>query len=290
MGSSMKSLIRDKMTRRSATSITPRWFLSGNRIGLSGVRITAAIALWFGFSALAQVGSATSALPIIEANSLSIKIIDGGDQLDGLIVPELKPDIYAYYPADRSKTVSFVTDVDRIDLTVTPGKTYDFVIRLKDGKLAHQRVAPTAVTYRGKGGSGVDTIPFSLGRDHIIHVKGKLNGSDELDLHFDTGSFIGVISGGGVEKGAKVYPNSANRFEINGITIDRSRVIVIDPSGKKNKARMVSLATIRFWGGSLKLIMGLGSFAFGISCRRSRQGFKRKKLSGAVRGCTFPSP
>ncbi len=41
---------------------------------------------------------------------------------------------------------------------------------------------------------GQEIIPFQLGEDNRIYIKGKINQSDTLDLVFDLGANITVIS------------------------------------------------------------------------------------------------
>jgi hypothetical protein len=171
----------------------------------------------------------------VKAHSKKITIIDGDDTLAGEVAPELNPDVYVYHPTAMEKTVSYITDVDRIDFHVEPGQSYDFAVLLDD-QICNQKLSPTDPL--GPRYSGVhdrepagDVIPFKLAPNNTIQIKGCLNGSQSLDLVFDTGASVGVLSDQGQAKGAKFVAGPNNRFDIDGIVIDQAPVIFIDYRG-----------------------------------------------------------
>lgn len=175
-------------------------------------------------------------LPVIRANSKNITIYDDGDVLPGELVPRLRPDVYVYHKSRKSKRVSFHTDVDSIAFVVKPGEAYDFVVVMSNGDSCFQRIAgvnPQRVTYSSSGLrlNDKDTIPFTLGPNNAIHIKGKINGSGDLDLIFDTGASLGVLSETGRKKTSiKDGPN--NRISFAGVEIDGSPFVQIDYGGR----------------------------------------------------------
>lgn len=178
-----------------------------------------------------------SQLPILKAKSRTITIIDGDDRLVGQIVPELDVDTYVYHPSGNPKTISFITDVDQIDFRVAPGEVIDFSIELEEPlqekRVCPQRLSPVdpqGVKYRGSSKDG-DVIPFTLGPNHAIHFQGSINGSGSLDLIFDTGASIGVLSEQGRAKGASVTEGNSNRFSFAGIEIEKAPIAFVDYAG-----------------------------------------------------------
>lgn len=184
---------------------------------------------------------------IVKAKSKAMTIIDGDDRLVGEIVPELAPDVYVYHPSGKVKTISFITDVDQIDFQVAPGEVVDFSILLeeplKEKQVCPQRLSPVdpqGVRYRGPSGpkrgaadqnQKGDAIAFTLGPNHAIHFQGSINGSGPLDLIFDTGASIGVLSEQGRAKGASIVDGKNNHFSFAGIEVEGAPVSFIDYRG-----------------------------------------------------------
>ncbi len=177
------------------------------------------------------------AIPIIRATSKEIRILDGDDLQNGILVPELKPDIYVYHKTNNPKTVTYYSDVDSISFDVKPGESYDFAILLNNRDTCYQRLSsenPNKVKYSrvsAKNEMTNDTIPFELGANNAIHVSGKLNNSAILDLIFDTGASVGVLSEAGKRKGAVLNENNKNTFEVGGIMIENSPAVYVDYHG-----------------------------------------------------------
>lgn len=188
--------------------------------------------------AAAQTKPGSQATPrTIRSRSRSITIIDGDDRLFGQIVPELDVDTYVYHPSGNPKTISFITDLDQIDFRVAPGEVVDFSIELEEPlqekRVCPQRLSPVdpqGVKYRGSAKDG-DVIAFTLGPNHAIHFQGSINGSGPLDLIFDTGASIGVLSEQGSAKGASVTVGNSNRFSFAGIEIEKAPIAFVDYAG-----------------------------------------------------------
>jgi hypothetical protein len=144
-------------------------------------------------------------LRVIKAHSKNITIRDGDDVLQGELMPRLRPDVYVYHKTWKAKHVVFYTDTDSIAFMVEPGESYDFVVLTDTGDSCFQRITsinPNKAEYRSQASrqNQNDTIPFMLGPNNAIHFKGKINGSPELDLIFDTGASVCVLSEEGSKK------------------------------------------------------------------------------------------
>ena len=111
---------------------------------------------------------AQETLPIIDATSKSIKILDGDDLQDGVLVPELRPDIYIYHKINKPKKIVYYTNIDSISFQIKPGDTYHFAILLNNKDTCYQKITsenPGKVIYSKHADtkSFPDTIPFILG-------------------------------------------------------------------------------------------------------------------------------
>jgi hypothetical protein len=195
---------------------------------------------------------AQEAVPVIRAHGRVVTITDGLHVKKNYwyVMPERTPDIYYVEIPRHPHTVTFTTDVESISFQVTYGSQHDFVIRLDDGKeartqvravhkalLPYTRVAPAAP-------GAIDTIPFTLGDNDKIYVKGRINDGPVLDFQFDLGAGGSVIKKSSVSKvsmrfdgtvnlrnsdGDNVVPtSSANQLEIAGLRWDKVGFAVAD--------------------------------------------------------------
>lgn len=195
--------------------------------------------LWMliiGISAFGQ------SLPVINANSKTVDILDGHDFQKGSwqISPEVKPDVFYASRFRQPKKIAFYTDVDSISFIVEPDKEYKFIILLNGKDSAYTTISTfskSALNFRKKNGSSVynaDTIPFTLGRGDKIYIKGKINSSVELTFMFDTGSDQEVISASGLSKKVKLNFDDVK----NSITIGGMSTI---PNSKSNRLKIGNL-------------------------------------------------
>jgi hypothetical protein len=148
-------------------------------------------------------------LPVVRANSTTADVQDGNRLLRGIwtIVPEVELDVYYARRAKGERKVTLRTDVDSISFDVRPGQHYDFVVLLKDKLRCRSRISTLRETCRKEGAPGApaeDAIPFTIGRDHKIHITGQINDSAPLDLLFDMGADTLVLYPSGVAKNANV--------------------------------------------------------------------------------------
>jgi hypothetical protein len=97
--------------------------------------------------------------------------------------------------------VSFVSDIDTLTFNVTPNNSYDFVIQFNNEKAftrintdtQKEQSIPSNEIYEYYNDDKnkktlTDTIPFTIGKDNRIYIKGKINNSDSLNIIFDTGA------------------------------------------------------------------------------------------------------
>lgn len=159
--------------------------------------------IFFFFSLISILGYGQT-LPVIKSNSTTATIRDGNNLRKGYwtILPEAKPDIYYAQRSSTTKKVTFYTDIDSIAFDVKPGGEYDFIILLKGKDSCYTRISTLRKPYVKADGdirTTNDTIPFELGSDNKIHIRGHINDSESLDFMFDTGADQVVL----YKKGAK---------------------------------------------------------------------------------------
>ena len=198
-------------------------------------------------------------LPILKTNSTSISIKEGDFLYKDTwnVSPEIKLDIFVTNQFSDSKKVTFYSDIDSISFTVKPNKTYDFIILLNGKNSAYTQIStsnklkPTLepkLIYTKLDKlkvSATDTIPFQLGADDGIYLKGKINGSETLDFLFDTGAGACVITSSIINKkvniivdgstkntgtdGTSIVGTSAkNTIEISNLIWDNVSLLSID--------------------------------------------------------------
>jgi hypothetical protein len=190
------------------------------------------------------------ALPVVCANSTKVDIRDSGRELRGVwtIQPEAELDVYYARRAKGSRKVTFRTDIDSISFDVRPGQQYDFVVLLNGKRRCRSRISTLRETCRKEGAPGApaeDAIPFTLGRDHKIHIEGRINDSGPLDLLFDTGADTLVLYPSGLAKKASVRvdgkvenagtggvatggASNDNRVALGALRWDHESVLLID--------------------------------------------------------------
>lgn len=146
-------------------------------------------------------------LPILRANALQVDVQDGPNLHKGgwVVSPDVALDVYE---ADRTlgpKTIVFISDVDRLSFDVAPGQHYDFVILLNGTtrcktRISTMRQAPVRVS----GAGGPDVVPFTLDRGRIM-VQARINGSEPIDLLFDTGATATLIAPSALARGVTAH-------------------------------------------------------------------------------------
>src|SRR5262245_40745032 len=168
--------------------------MSGRHSGSRGTRIAwplfLLVCLPVHAVSLAQGDKAQEALPTLRAESRLVDIQDGDRLLKGIwtIDPAVALDVYLARRTSKPKRVTFITDVDSLSFDVQPGRTYDFVILLKGTQACHTRLSTLrqGCTRTGSDpGAAPATLPVTI-REGKVHCQGRINGSEVLDLIFDT--------------------------------------------------------------------------------------------------------
>jgi len=189
-----------------------------------------------------RLGAQSGGAPrVVRANAKVADVRDGDVMQRGYwtILPEARPDVYVVRQVGSGRRVTFYTDVDSISFRVTRGSTHDFVIVLPNGDSAFTRVTtvdPNRLRYdriAGTPRATADTILFTLGRGGKIFVRGSVNGSDTLDLMFDTGANNVVLSKSAFGKGAKLrFSGTRENAAFGGtITVRESRGNLLEVGG-----------------------------------------------------------
>lgn len=195
------------------------------------------------------VGSfAQRKLPVIRANSKTASIRDGKHFKKNYwaIMPEKRPDIYYTEIPGKAQKLTFITDQDSISFNVSYGENYDFIVLLNGKDTCYTRISATykkpLLLTRIKNNHVPDTIPFTVSDRHKIHVKAKLNGSDELTVEVDLGAGGTVINKNHLKKVRikfdekitlantdginEVQSSSKNLLQIGNLTWDSVQVSV----------------------------------------------------------------
>ncbi|WP_342084298.1 retropepsin-like aspartic protease [Dyadobacter sp. OTU695] len=153
-----------------------------------------------------QLVLAQSELPVVRATSKPVDIRDGNHLKSGYwaTMPERKPDYYYPEIPEKPHKVTFITDQDSISFDISYGQEYNFIILVNGKDSCYTRISArykNPDTYlRKTAGTGPDTIPFTLGNNHKVYVKARLNGSDVKDIQLDLGAGGTIINKTSVKK------------------------------------------------------------------------------------------
>jgi hypothetical protein len=163
-------------------------------------------------------------LPVLKANARTVRIMDGGKPMKGewLLDPSVALDIYDAFRTDQRKTVTFTTDIDSKSFEVEPGHVYDFVILLDGRDECKTRISTMTQGYTraaAASATGPVTIPITIEKGKL-HLRGRINGSQPLDLIFDTGADTCVMYPSAKSKGAAMtFDGTVNNAGTGGITV-----------------------------------------------------------------------
>lgn len=122
--------------------------------------------------------------------------------------PQLPTDLYSVRRAAGTKRITLISDRGELAFELPPGTTREFWLELEDRRMPLQlstRARP-ARSEAPPAGDAPIRIPLRLAQ-RKLHLTGRLNGSEELDLIFDTGASVCVLYPSGLEKGARFRPD-----------------------------------------------------------------------------------
>ena len=164
------------------------------------------------------------------------------------IQPEVELDTYYARRAPGERKISFHTDIDSISFDVRPGHNYSFIVLLNGTKRCRTQISTLhelCYKERTPGAPAEDAIPFTIGSDLKIHIKGKVNDSAPLDLLFDTGADTlalfptgiaktpnlrvdGSVNNSGTGGVVTCKTSSDNRVAIGALRWDHESIVLID--------------------------------------------------------------
>jgi hypothetical protein len=130
-------------------------------------------------------------LPLVRANSPRVDVQDGNRLLPGYwtLSPETPLDTYYARRARGDRQIEFRTDIDSISVRLPPGASFDFEFLLNGRRCCHTRISSLRELPHAQGQTpGTTVIPFTFGDNDKIHIQGRVNGSEPLDLEFDLGA------------------------------------------------------------------------------------------------------
>lgn len=171
----------------------------------------------------------SQSLPLIKANSEKISMRDGNSPLTQYwdhLSTKVKPVVYHINKANLTRTVIFYTDIDSIVFKVSPGKLYNFKVLLREKDTCYAQLSTVFQSPISNGtshkSSSADTIPFVLGPDHYIHIKGSINHSQQLDLIFDTGANLFILTEKGLHKSKVILDGTTENLGAGGFSTEKT--------------------------------------------------------------------
>ncbi len=175
-------------------------------------------------------------LPVIKASSRNVDIRDGSHFKKSYwyIMPEKKPDYYFTEIPHRRHTVVFITDVDSISFQIEYDREYEFIVLLNNKDSCYTRIVArerNLIGYNtGLSTNGRDTIPFTIGNNSKIYLKGSINNSGSLDIQFDLGSGGCILKKSSVKKVNMVFDDSVTLTNSDGtnlVPLSRNNILQI---------------------------------------------------------------
>ncbi len=129
-------------------------------------------------------------LPLIKAASSKASIVlENGVVKDWRIDPRERPDIFNTPKSGGKETIVFRTDVDSLVLRLSPGEQADFIVLLQEKDSCLTRIqSPESKDFSKIVPEIHDTLPLAINAQNTIYVTSVLNGTDTLQLNFDTGT------------------------------------------------------------------------------------------------------
>lgn len=177
-------------------------------------------------------------LPLLRAHTNQVDIQDGDQLLKGAwrVDPSVPLDVYDVRRSVQGKKVTFISDLEVLSFDVQPGQAYDFTILL-DGQACRTRLSTRTQPFRRVGAASASnpvSIPIAIVHGKL-HLQGRFNDSELLDLIFDTGADTNVLYPSALVKGARLlFDGSVNNAGTGGRTLRQTssdnRLVVADLS------------------------------------------------------------
>lgn len=183
---------------------------------------------------------AQSNLPVIKAGDRNALILEGDDRYSWQLSPEVKPDIFTINKSPKGRQVRFCTDTDTISTWLKPGAKFDFLVIYKDKDSCYTRLeSPSITDYSKLQPVQHDTIPFILTSFNNIKMKAVLNGTDTLDLKFDSGATGLLLTRDAIKNKTKVQRNNEaiHSLQIGAMRWDKQRIYPVELSGQGTDGR-----------------------------------------------------
>lgn len=145
-------------------------------------------------------------VPVLKSTTNLLSIKEGQSMYKNIwqVNPKAKKDVFVTNPFKNEKSIIFYSDIDTIAFNVVPNKEYNFIVLLNGKKAKTQintsvKLEPSLIpqlfyTNALNPNSKRDTIPFQIGKDNCIYVKGRINKSDTLDFLLDLNAGTNAIN------------------------------------------------------------------------------------------------
>ncbi len=165
---------------------------------------------------------------LVKATSQMVGIKDGINPITKwweYLQKDVKPVVYHIAKINKNRKVTFYTDIDSISFDVKPNNKYNFKVLLNSKDTCYAQISTVIPSYYKDCKNckiTSDTIPFTLGNDHYIHIKGKVNNSETLDLIFDTGAGTCVLNERGQKKAKIKLDGQTDGEGSSGFTVERT--------------------------------------------------------------------
>lgn len=194
---------------------------------MKNIKVNTVIAI-LAFSSFTSSSFAQEKTKLVKATTNRVGIKDGNNPITKwweYLQKDVKPVVYHIAKINQNRKVTFYTDIDSISFNVKPNNKYNFKVLLNSKDTCYAQISTVIPSYYKDCldcNITSDTIPFTLGNDHYIHIKGKINNSKTLDFIFDSGAGSFVLN----EKGQKIaklkLSGQSDNEGASGFTIEKT--------------------------------------------------------------------
>lgn len=179
---------------------------------------------------------------VIRANSPNAVILEGQEEVHAWrLSPEARPDVFTINKSPKGKLVRFCTDTDTLGIVLKPGQKHDFVVLYQGKDSCYTRLqSPSTPDYSKLRPEQHDTIPFVLTEFNNIKVQAILDGTDTLDLKFDSGTTGVLLTEEAIRTKTKLGKNTmepVHSLQIGNLHWDKQGVYPVKLSGQGTDGR-----------------------------------------------------